>query len=68
MFIKNSPRWYWQFFAREFFYNCFAIFWEIKTYKILPEMFRQTRSIWRKRKFIQQHRKISVEEMEKLFS
>lgn len=68
MFIKNSPRWYWQFFAREFFLNCFTIFWETKTYKILPLMFKQFRSIWRKRKYIQKTRKISVEDMEKLFS
>jgi GT2 family glycosyltransferase len=68
MFIKNSPRWYLQFFVREFFYNCFTLVWETKTYKILPTFFKQFSSMWRKRKYIQKHRKISVEDMEKLFS
>ena len=68
LFIKNSPKWYWQFFAREFFLNSFTIFWEIKTYRILPTMLRQFKSIWLKRKHIQKNRKISAEEMEKLFS
>lgn len=67
LFIKNSPKWYWQFFAREFFYNCFAIVWETKTYAVLPQFFKQLPSMWRKRKHIQKTRKISVEEMEKLF-
>lgn len=66
LYIKNSPKWYWQFFAREFFYNCFAIFWETKTYAIIPTMFRQWSSIWKKRKYIQHHRKASVAEIEKL--
>lgn len=67
LFIKNSPKWYWQFFVREFFYNSFVLVWETKTYKILPTMFKQFKSIWQKRKFVKQHRKIAVEEMEKLF-
>jgi GT2 family glycosyltransferase len=67
LFIKNSPKWYLKFFAREFFYNCFAIVWEFSTFKVLPTFFRQLPLIWQKRKYIQQHRKISVEEMEKLF-
>ncbi len=68
MFIKNSPKWYWQFFAREFFYNCFALVWETKTYKVLPEFFKQLPAMWKKRKFIQKSRKISVAAMEKLLS
>lgn len=68
MFIKNSPKWYWQFFAREFFYNCFAIVWETKTYKVIPTFFKQFATIWKKRKFIQRHRRISVDDMEKLLS
>jgi GT2 family glycosyltransferase len=68
LFIKNSPKWYWQFFAREFFYNCFAIVWETKTYKIVPTMFRQFSSIWKKRKYIQQSRKVSIAEIEKLLA
>ncbi len=66
LFIKNSPKWYWNFFVREFFYNCFAIVWETKTYAVLPEFFRQLPLILKKRKFIKQNRKISTEEMERL--
>lgn len=68
LFIKNSPKWYLNFFVREFFYNCFAIVWETKTYKVIPELFRQLPSILKKRKYIKAHRKISASEMEKLFS
>lgn len=67
LFMKNSPKWYLQFFVREFFYNCFAIVFETKTYKVLPTLFRQFSSIWKKRKYIKQNRKMSVEDMEKLF-
>lgn len=68
LYIKNSPKWYWRFFAREFFYNCFSVVWETKTYKILPTMYKQFPAIWKKRKYIKEHRKISAEEMERLFS
>lgn len=68
MFIKNSPKWYWQFFAREFFYNCFAIVWEPKTYKVLPLLLKQLPIMWQKRKYIKSQRKISLLEMEKLLS
>ncbi len=66
MFIKNSPKWYLQFFAREFFYNIFVLIFETGTFAVLPQMFRQLPKIWKKRKFIQQHRKISTAEMERL--
>ncbi len=66
MFVKNSPKWYGVFFAREFFYHCYVLVWEIKTFKIWPQMWRQFPSIWEKRKYIKEHRKISVAEMEKL--
>lgn len=68
LFIKNSPKWYWQFFAREFFYNIFVLIFETTTLSILPLFFKQLPSIWHKRKHIQQTRKIPVEEMEKLFN
>ncbi len=67
LFIKNSPRWYWQFFAREFFYNCFAIVFETKTYAVLPTFFKQLPLIWKKRRYNQSHRKTSTAEIEKLF-
>lgn len=66
LFIKNSPKWYWQFFVREFFYNCFVLVFETKTYRIVPTLFRQLPSIWKKRKYLQRNRKISVHEMEHL--
>jgi GT2 family glycosyltransferase len=68
LFIKNSPKWYWQFFARELFYQAYVLLIETRTLKILPRFFRELPSMWKKRKFIRQHRKISVDEMEKLFS
>jgi GT2 family glycosyltransferase len=68
MFIKNSPRWYWQFFARELFYNIYVLFFETSTFRILPMFFKQLPAMWHKREYIQTHRKISAEEVEKLFS
>ncbi len=68
LFIKNSPKFYWQFFARELFYNIFVLVFETKTLAVLPTMLKQLPSIWRKRKHIQNNRKISVVETEKLFS
>lgn len=68
MYIKNSPRFYWQFFAREFFYQIYVLLLETSTLKVLPLFFKQFSSIWKKRKFIKQHRKISIPEMEKLMS
>ncbi|HMQ02105.1 MAG TPA: glycosyltransferase family 2 protein [Candidatus Doudnabacteria bacterium] len=67
LFIKNSPRWYWQFFAREFFYQIYVLIFETSTLKILPTFFGQHRAMLRKRKYIQTHRKNPVAEIEKLF-
>ncbi|HMR55167.1 MAG TPA: glycosyltransferase family 2 protein [Candidatus Doudnabacteria bacterium] len=67
LYIKNSPHWYWQFFTREFFYNCYVLILETSTLKVLPQFFRKLPTMWRKRKYIQRHRKISVDQMEKLF-
>lgn len=67
LYIKNSPRFYWQFFAREIAYNIFVLFFEISTFKVLPELFRQIGSIWEKRKYIRSKRKISEEDLVKLF-
>lgn len=68
MIVKNSPRWYWQFFAREFFYNIYVLFVEPSTFRILPEFFRGLKTIFAKRKFIQNNRKISAKEAEQVFS
>ncbi len=46
----------------------FIIVFEIATLGVLPLMFRQLPIIWRKRKYIREHRKISVAVMEQLFS
>lgn len=59
MFIKNSPRWYWQFFFREFFYQIYVLLIEPTTLRVLPEFFRGLKSMFTKRKFIQAHRKIT---------
>lgn len=66
LYIKNSPKLYWQFFAREFFYHCFMLFWETKTLKALPGLVKILPVMWRKRKHISQERKISDIEGEKL--
>ncbi len=68
LFIKNSPKWYLQFFVREFFYQVFVLLLETSTLKILPTFFKQFSLIWKKRKYIQSKRKISVEQFEKLLS
>ncbi len=68
LFLKNCPKLYWQFFAREFFYNIYVLIFEPSTLKILPKFFRQLPSIWQKRKFIKNERKISLAEAERLFS
>ena len=66
MFIKNSPRLYWQFFAREFFYQIYVLLFEPSTLKVLPEFFRHLKTMLAKRRFIQQHRQISLAEAEKI--
>jgi GT2 family glycosyltransferase len=68
LFIKNSPKWYWQFFAREFFMLGYIMVFEIRTLKVLPLFFRQLPFMLKKRKFIQAHRKISISDMEHLFT
>lgn len=66
MFIKNSPKWYPQFFIREFFYQGYVLFLETSTLKILPKLLKQLPVMLKKRKYIKLHRKISVADMEKL--
>jgi GT2 family glycosyltransferase len=68
LLIKNSPKFFWQMFAREFFYQAYVLIIETRTLKILPTLFKQLPLMWKKRKYIEEHRKISTEEMEKLFS
>jgi GT2 family glycosyltransferase len=64
--IKNFPRFYFKFFIREFFYQIFVLVFEISTLKILPTFFKQLPLIWKKRKYIQKHRKITTQEFESL--
>ncbi len=68
LFIKNSPKWYWQFFARELVYQIFVLIFETSTLKILPTFLKQLPAIWKKRRYIAKTRKLSVQEMEKLFT
>ncbi len=68
LYIKNSPKFYWQFFARELFYNAYVLVFETSTLSVWPELIRQFPKIWKKRKYIQAHRKITVAEVERLFA
>lgn len=68
LFVKNFPKWYLSFFFREFFYQGFVLVLETTTLKIFPTFLKQLPSMFRKRKHIQKTRKISTEEMEKLFT
>jgi GT2 family glycosyltransferase len=49
MYIKNSPKFYLQFFVREFFMFFYILFFEIGTLKILPELFKSIPVAFRKR-------------------
>ncbi|MEZ4179910.1 MAG: glycosyltransferase family 2 protein [Candidatus Doudnabacteria bacterium] len=66
LFIKNTPKWYWQFFARELFYQTYVLFLETSTLKVLPEMFKQLPRIWQKRKALQKQKKISTKAFENM--
>jgi GT2 family glycosyltransferase len=66
LFIKNSPKWYWQFFVREFFYNIFILLFETSTLKEFPRLIRMLPAVLRKRKVQKSQRKIGVGEMESL--
>ena len=68
LYLKNSPKLYWKFFAREFFMLGYMVIFETKTLTIIPELFRQLPIMLKKRKYIQEHRKITISDMEKLFS
>ncbi len=54
MYVKNSPYFYPQFFAREFFMLIYILLFEISTLKILPDFFKLLPKIWKKRKLIYQ--------------
>ncbi len=60
MYLKNAPRFSWNFFAREFFMLGYIILFETSTLKVIPELFRLLPPIWRKRKYIQESRKIAA--------
>jgi GT2 family glycosyltransferase len=68
LFIKNSPKWYLQFFVREFFYHIYVLGTEITTFKAWPEFFRLLPIMLKKRKWIREHRKISIQEFESLLT
>lgn len=54
---KNFPSLSWKFFVREFFMLGYIVVFEISTLKILPTFFKQLPIMFRKRKWITQHRK-----------
>jgi GT2 family glycosyltransferase len=66
MYIKNSPRWYWQFFVREFFYQIYVLLIEPSTLGVLPEFFRGLKNMFVKRGYIKERRKVSIPEIERL--
>ncbi len=68
LFIKNSPKWYWQFFVREISYQFFVLILETSTLKILPRFFAELPKMFTKRNYIARHRKIEIVDLEKLFS
>jgi GT2 family glycosyltransferase len=53
MYLKNSPYFYPQFFAREFFMLCYIIFFEITTLSVIPNFLKLLPKMWNKRKEIQ---------------
>lgn len=55
--VKNFPRFYWKFFVRELFMLGYVVLLETATLTIIPTLFRQLPLMWKKRKWIQQHRK-----------
>ncbi len=68
MFIKNSPKWYAQFFVRELAMLAFVLVFETATLKSLPRVWKLLPSMMRKRRKIQAERKISVDQFEQLLS
>jgi GT2 family glycosyltransferase len=68
VFIKNSPKFYLQFFIREFFMFGFITVFETRTLAAIPELIGLLPKMWRKRKFIAQNRKIPLSELTKLIA
>jgi GT2 family glycosyltransferase len=66
LFMKNSPRWYLKFFAREIFYNLYVLIFEPTLLTALPGILREIPTNTRKRKAILRRRKISRVDAEKL--
>lgn len=52
MYIKNSPYFYPQFFARELFMFLYILLFEISTLKVLPDMFELMPKMFKKRDYI----------------
>ncbi len=57
MYIKNSSRFYPQFFIREFFMLLYILMFEPSTLKVVPEMFKLFPIIWEKRRLIKKQRR-----------
>jgi GT2 family glycosyltransferase len=68
MYIKNSPKFYWKFFAREFFMLGFILLLETKTLGIVPDLLKNLPKAFKTRKELEKNRKISLKEAESIFS
>jgi GT2 family glycosyltransferase len=55
MYIKNSPKLYPQFFAREFFMFWYILIFETGTLKVVPEMLKLLPKMWKKKKVNTNH-------------
>lgn len=68
MFVKNSPRWYWQFFARELAYHLYLLVFETAVLRKLPALLMSWPQVIKKRRWIARHRKVKIDYLESLFS
>lgn len=66
MFIKNAPRWYWQFFARELAYHLYLLIFETAVLKKLPALVKALPSVLRKRRWIKKRRQAKISYLESL--
>jgi len=66
LFMKNSPKWYLRFIARELLYNVYTFLIDISVLKVWPEMWRQFPGMREKRKALKRKRQISLEDAGRL--
>jgi len=66
LFVKNSPKWYGQFFVREFCYNIYLLIMETTTLAELPKLLKMLPSMLKKRAVIKASRTVPIEKLESL--